>query len=111
MTPPESSLQRPVLKKVPCRRNLRSAKVFCWVALAVDRPRGGFETMNDRKPGSGSMYNMADAKKPAKLNREIQAKLGQQLRAIYDDVVNQGVPDRFASLLDQLDKSDDKGKQ
>ena len=27
----------------------------------------------------------------------------------YDDVVKQGVPDRFADLLQQLDKPDDEG--
>ena len=42
------------------------------------------------------------------LNREIQSKIGQQLRAIYDDVVQEGVPDRFADLLKQLDKPVDK---
>jgi hypothetical protein len=44
------------------------------------------------------------------LNREIQAKIGQQLRAIYDDVVQEGVPDRFADLLKQLDKVPEEGK-
>jgi hypothetical protein len=47
-------------------------------------------------------------KTEAKLGRDIQAKIGQQLRALYDDVVNQGVPDRFANLLNRLDKQDDK---
>jgi hypothetical protein len=47
----------------------------------------------------------------AKLGRDIQAKIGQQLRALYDDVVNQGVPDRFADLLNRLDKPDDKESQ
>jgi hypothetical protein len=47
-------------------------------------------------------------KADAKLGRDIQAKIGQQLRALYDDVVNQGVPDRFADLLNRLDKPDDK---
>jgi hypothetical protein len=42
-------------------------------------------------------------KSAAKLGRDIQSKIGQQLRAIYDDVVNQGVPDRFSDLLQQLD--------
>lgn len=37
------------------------------------------------------------------LGREVQSKIGQQLRAMYDDVVSQGVPDRFADLLRQLD--------
>ncbi|MGI8526553.1 MAG: NepR family anti-sigma factor [Pseudolabrys sp.] len=39
----------------------------------------------------------------AKLTRDVQAKLGQQLRSIYDDVVSQGVPDRFAELINRLD--------
>lgn len=47
-------------------------------------------------------------KTDAKLGRDIQAKIGQQLRALYDDVVNQGVPDRFSELLNRLDKTDDK---
>ena len=36
--------------------------------------------------------------KPGGLNAEIQSRIGHQLRAMYDDVVNQGVPDRFAML-------------
>ena len=37
------------------------------------------------------------------LGSDIQAKIGQHLRAMYDDVVRQGVPDRFMDLLSQLD--------
>ena len=33
------------------------------------------------------------------LNAEIQSRIGHQLRAMYDDVVRQGVPDRFAELI------------
>jgi hypothetical protein len=43
---------------------------------------------------------------PAKqggLNAEIQSRIGHQLRAMYDDVVRQGVPDRFADLIRKLD--------
>jgi hypothetical protein len=40
--------------------------------------------------------------KPA-LGREIQAKIGQQLRAYYDALI-EPTPDRFADLLRQLDK-------
>ena len=39
------------------------------------------------------------------LDRQIQAKIGQQLRAMYDEVVDQGVPDRFAELLKKLDSA------
>jgi hypothetical protein len=38
------------------------------------------------------------------LNQEIQSRIGHQLRAMYDDVVRQGVPDRFADLIKQLDE-------
>ncbi|MCB4770629.1 hypothetical protein LGR54_18635 [Ancylobacter sp. Lp-2] len=38
------------------------------------------------------------------LDGDIQAKIGQHLRAMYDDVVRQGVPNRFLDLLSQLDQ-------
>ena len=37
------------------------------------------------------------------LNAEIQSRIGHQLRAMYDDVVRQGVPDRFVELIRRLD--------
>ena len=40
------------------------------------------------------------------LNAEIQSRIGHQLRAMYDDVVRQGVPDRFADLIRKLDAPD-----
>lgn len=44
-----------------------------------------------------------------KLNRKIQVQLGNQLRQMYNDVVSQGVPDKFVDLLSKLEKgsSDD----
>jgi hypothetical protein len=51
---------------------------------------------------------MTDSKPPRPtskggLNAEIQSRIGHQLRAMYDDVVRQGVPDQFAELIRQLD--------
>jgi hypothetical protein len=43
----------------------------------------------------------------AALGREIQAKLGQQLRAYYDGLI-EPTPERFADLLRRLDKPGDK---
>ena len=40
------------------------------------------------------------------LNAEIQSRIGHQLRAMYDDVVRQGVPDRFAELIRKLDEGE-----
>ena len=38
------------------------------------------------------------------LGRDIQTQIGDQLRAAYEDIVEQGIPDRFAHLLSELDK-------
>jgi hypothetical protein len=43
------------------------------------------------------------------LNRDVQDVIGKQLRAMYDDLVNRAVPDRFTELLRKLDKPDDEG--
>jgi hypothetical protein len=70
--------------------------------------------MSAKKPPSPPQPDMkADTPNPQRgsgLNREIQHKIGQQLRAMYDDVVHEGVPDRFADLLKRLDKPDEDSK-
>jgi hypothetical protein len=38
----------------------------------------------------------------------VQARLGQQLRAMYDEVVNQGVPERFTELINRLNGNQKK---
>jgi Anti-sigma factor NepR len=45
-----------------------------------------------------------DESPKGRLSRDVQRKIGQQLRAMYTDVVNEGVPDRFADLLRRLDE-------
>ncbi len=74
--------------------------------------------MNDRKPvGQQNQMEAAAARskklnaKPAKLGRDVQARLGQQLRSMYDDVVNQGVPDRFNDLINRIDDTGKKDGQ
>jgi hypothetical protein len=39
-----------------------------------------------------------------RLSREDQRRLGDILQRVYDDVLRQGVPDRFKELLNKLDK-------
>jgi Anti-sigma factor NepR len=38
-----------------------------------------------------------------KLGPDIHAKIGMQLRVMYDEVVDQGVPERFIQMLKRLD--------
>jgi hypothetical protein len=62
--------------------------------------------MNDRKPPRrGPTGGAAGEIKAPRLGRDIQKRIGDKLRAVYDDVVSEGVPDRFATLLRQLDDS------
>jgi hypothetical protein len=44
-----------------------------------------------------------------KLGPDIKAKIGQQLRLMYGEVVNQGVPERFVEILRGLDDPNDEG--
>jgi hypothetical protein len=46
-------------------------------------------------------------KSEVRLGREVQARIGQQLRALYDDVVSQGVPPHIADLVRKLGDQDD----
>jgi hypothetical protein len=39
-----------------------------------------------------------------KLDTSSQKRIGDQLRAMYDELMQQPVPDRFKELLDQLDQ-------
>jgi hypothetical protein len=68
--------------------------------------------MTSKKPTKPQSSMQADTpeRQSGGLGREIQTKIGQQLRAMYDDVVQEGVPDRFADLLKQIDKQSDEGK-
>lgn len=42
------------------------------------------------------------------LGRDVQFKIGQHLRTMYDEVVKQGVPEQFNDLLQRLDDSSAK---
>lgn len=49
----------------------------------------------------------ANPHKPeARLGREVQARIGQQLRSMYNDVVSQGVPQHLADLVRRLSDQD-----
>jgi len=43
-----------------------------------------------------------------RLSREDQRRLGDILQRVYDEVVKQGVPDRFRDLLQELNEGRDR---
>jgi hypothetical protein len=67
--------------------------------------------MNRRKPSR--QRQLLDVQNPslthvAKLGPDIKAKIGQQLRIMYGEIVSQGVPDRFVEILRGLDDANDE---
>ena len=55
------------------------------------------------KPENSMGTSVTSPTKPtARLGREVQAKIGSQLRAMYDDVVSQGVPEHITELVRRL---------
>jgi len=62
-------------------------------------------TDDDKADRPGHMQTEVNQRKPkGRLGRDVQSKIGQQLRSMYDNVVSEGVPDRFSEMLRQLDQ-------
>jgi hypothetical protein len=59
-----------------------------------DKPAGGDETA---------------PVEPAMVDRSMQAQLGQQLRALFDHVASEPLPDRLVNLLRDLESKEKKG--
>ncbi len=45
----------------------------------------------------------AESAKDAPAGVDVQAYIGRQLRAVYDDVAKQPIPERFLALMKQLE--------
>jgi hypothetical protein len=62
-----------------------------------------------RKKGKEAMYpeshGGSSGRASAQLDPRIQHEIGKHLRAVYDDVINEPVPDKFMKLLEQLERS------
>jgi Anti-sigma factor NepR len=70
--------------------------------------------MHNRKPsGRKTVMNPQglEQNQVIKLAPDIKTKIGQQLRLMYSEVVNEGVPDRFAEILRGLDERADEGSK
>jgi hypothetical protein len=60
------------------------------------------EPVADKPETQDPMGRGTPQKPEARLGREVQARIGQQLRAMYNDVVNQGVPQHITDLVRRL---------
>jgi hypothetical protein len=65
--------------------------------------------MEKRKPaeaGVATRTRTGVARLGPSLTREAQVRIGHQLRSLYDDVVREGVPERFIALLNRFEQSE-----
>jgi hypothetical protein len=110
-------------KKVPFARN-RTARVGV-VGASVHKTPPGWNTSQKTVRGTLVMVN-GKRKRAAKvipesslsdqfpgepgLDRAIQDRIGDHLRSMYDELVQQPVPDRFVELLNRLEKRNDSAE-
>jgi hypothetical protein len=69
----------------------------------------GNKTRPGKKRTTTSDGKIVDSK-VVRLGRDVQAKIGQHLRSMYDEVVKQGVPDHLSDLLRKLDDESEKSR-
>lgn len=61
------------------------------------------DLMNNTMSPDVPRESVASASTPA-LDDDLQIHIGRQLRAVYDEVARQPVPDRFLRLLEDLER-------
>ena len=78
-------------------------------------PLSGSSTGASRSgpPASPSDFRPSARGKPGapSLDRGTQSRIGDKLRAMYNDLMDQPVPDKFRALLDQLDQRKEEDRQ
>ena len=63
----------------------------------------------DMKPEAETGPDALPFPRGATMEADLQAHIGRQLRAVYDEVVSEAVPDRFLKLLEDLERKQGEG--
>ncbi|KMO32598.1 hypothetical protein VQ02_23045 [Methylobacterium variabile] len=74
--------------------------IDCKGMQGPQAPRG-------ERAASGEDDPVAGPEQPA-LDRNVQGRIGSHLRAMYDELMQQPIPDRFVDLLAELERSSGK---
>lgn len=94
-------------------RATRAVRQRTPVSPSLSAPRGAKKKMNQDKPSLRirTVYAQKSERRPVvNLGPDIKAKIGMQLRLMYGEVVDRGVPDRFVQMLKRLDDPNCEGR-
>lgn len=69
----------------------------------VSSNRGPGATEGSKRMGKDGKG--ANSDRVAHIDPRVQTEIGKHLRAVYDDVINEPVPNRFMELLEKLERS------
>jgi len=73
-------------------------------SVTSEQDQGGKNSDMQTYPEHGAH----DAADQSPIDKDIRNHLGRKLRASYDELVRQPVPDRFRQLLDELERQEKK---
>jgi len=79
--------------------------------LADVKPRAREKIMNKSRSSQQNTKVDVRVSETVKLGPDNKAKIGQQLRLMYSQVVDQGVPNRFDEMLKRLDNPTGEGSK
>jgi hypothetical protein len=65
--------------------------------------------VSNMKPKAEPVPDSPPPSQDAVLAPDLQVQIGRQLRAVYDEVVEEGVPERFLRLLEELERKKAEG--
>lgn len=74
--------------------------------LPDDDSAGREVSAGEPTPRDGRDGPASGSSGPAAAAVDVQGYIGRQLRAVYDDVAKQPVPERFLALMRQLEQSE-----
>ena len=96
---------------------LKDSVALKFQSSGTKSPKRGDEQYRNTDLSSGSDNGLAGTKRHGrsgapgkgrgKSKADLGTQIGFQLRNLYDDVLNQPVPDRFLDLLSQLETTSD----
>jgi hypothetical protein len=67
------------------------------------------DQVSSMNPTADTISNPSPPPQEAILEADVQVQIGRQLRAVYDEVVGEGVPERFLRLLEELERKKTEG--